>query len=453
LVVLGAVLVALSYEKRDLAAGLLHGEAVSYFAVALVTALVAVGLWWLKRRDRRKLGHRGVPLAAGGAESGPEIPRAESAARGRAGAFGPGPRDHQAVKEFERFLRTITPRLWLVPAIIVVNLAVYVAMVAKGVGPFSPSVASVLPWGANYGPKTLGGQPWRLLACMFIHFGVIHLLMNMAVLWDAGSILERIYGQARFAAIYLAAGVSGSFASLLIHPQTVSAGASGAVFGVYGALGVFLLRERGALPGAVVAQLSRFAIAFVAYNMLFSMTNSTIDAAAHVGGLLGGAAAGACLARPLVPARSPAPIVPAVIGAMALCLVAAAPMLLPKPADFAVTLTRFASDSNAILATYNGLMARAARGNLPEAEVATQLQETVVVPWSEARARISGAGRWSVSQRKFVAPLIEYSSVQERAFSLLVSALRERDEKALAQSRAYAAEADRLLEEYNKSQQ
>jgi rhomboid protease GluP len=450
LVVLGAVLLALSYKAPDLAAGLLHGEAVSYFAVALLTVLVAAGLWWLKRRDRRRLGHRDVPPHAGGADSVQEIPRAESAAPGRADAFGPGPRDHQAVKEFERFLRTITPRLWLVPAIIVVNVAVYVAMVAKGVGPFSPTVASVLLWGANYGPKTLGGQPWRLLACMFIHFGVVHLLMNMVVLWDAGRMLERIYGQARFAAIYLAAGVSGSFASLLVHPQTVSAGASGAVFGVYGALGAFLLRERGALPGAVVAQLSRFAIGFVAYNMLFSMTNSTIDAAAHVGGLLGGAAAGACLARPLVPARGPAPIGPAVIGAMALCLVAATSTLLPKPADFAGTLARFASDSNAILTTYSGLVARAARGNLPDSEVAKQLQETVVVPWREARTRIT-AERWSAKERKFVAPLIEYSSVQEQAFSSLATALREHDTKALAQSRAYAAEAERLLEKYNKS--
>jgi membrane associated rhomboid family serine protease len=311
LFVLGVLLVTLFYKLPDLATGLLHGESVSYFAVALVTALVAVGFWWLKRRDRRRIGHPDVVPAAGGGQSLPERPVAESGATGQGIVFGPGPRDHQAVVDFERFLRTITPRVWLVPAIILVNVAVYVAMVASGVAPFSPSVASVLPWGANYGPRTLGGQPWRLLTSMFIHFGAFHLLLNMVVLWDAGRLLERIYGQARFAAIYLAAGVSGSFASLLIHPQSVGAGASGAVFGVYGALGAFLLRERGALPGPVLSQLSRFAIGFVIYNMLFSMTDSTIDAAAHVGGLLGGAAAGAWLARPLVSTRRGAPRKPA----------------------------------------------------------------------------------------------------------------------------------------------
>jgi rhomboid protease GluP len=451
LVVLGAVLVALFYKVPDLAAGLLHGEAVSYFAVALVTAFVAVGLWWLKRRDRRRSGHPDLLAAAGGGKSFPESPRAESGAPDQATVFGPGPRSHKAVVEFELFLRTITPRVWLVPAIIAVNVAVYVAMVARGVAPFSPSVASVLAWGANYGPRTLGGQPWRLLTCMFLHYGAFHLLMNMAVLWDVGRLLERIYGQARFAAIYLAAGVSAGFASLLIHPQAVGAGASGAVFGVYGALGAFLLRERGALPGPVLSQLSRFAIGFVAYNMLFSMTDSTIDAAAHVGGLLGGAAAGAWLARPLVSARRLAPTSPATIGAIALCLVAAAPVLLAKPADFTGTLARFASDSAAILNTYEGLMAKAARENLQEPEVARQLQEAVVIPWSEARARISAPERWSPKERKVVASLIEYASVQEQSFSSLVTALRGHDEKALSQSRAYGAEANRLVEELNKT--
>jgi membrane associated rhomboid family serine protease len=208
-----------------------------------------------------------------------------------------------AVAEFKNFLRTVTPRLWLVPGIIGINVAVFALMVAGGVDAFAPGAEPVLRWGANFGPKTLGGEPWRLLASIFLHFGAIHLLMNMVALADAGRMVERIFGHVRFATIYLTAGLCGSAASLLVHPQVVSAGASGAVFGVYGALGGFLLRERGAIPRPVLSRLSRVALGFIGYNMLYGFTQPNIDVAAHIGGVLSGAVAGAYLSRPLAPGR------------------------------------------------------------------------------------------------------------------------------------------------------
>ncbi len=233
------------------------------------------------------------------------------------------------VAEFMLSLRTVTPDLWVVPAIVAMNVAVFVLMFATGVDAFAPDAARVLAWGANYGPKTLGGEPWRLLASMFLHFGAIHLLMNMVALVDAGRLVERIFGHARFAAVYLTAGLCGSIASLVVHPQVVSAGASGAVFGVYGALGAFLLRERGAIPRPVLSRLSRTAFGFIGYNVLYGFTQPNIDAAAHIGGALAGAVVGVYLARPLVPGpKDPARPV-TIVAATCAALIALAYLSLP----------------------------------------------------------------------------------------------------------------------------
>lgn len=205
--------------------------------------------------------------------------------------------------DFMTTLRQVTPRLWVVPAVIALNVVVFAVMVATGVDAFSPAVTDLLVWGANYGPKTLGGEPWRLLTSTFLHAGAIHLAMNMAVLADSGRIVERLYGPGRFAAIYFVAGVLGSVASMVIHPGLPSVGASGAVFGVYGALGGFLLRERGTIPPGLLKRLGRGALGFVLLNLVIGLAQPGVDLAAHVGGLIAGAGAGAALSLPLVPGR------------------------------------------------------------------------------------------------------------------------------------------------------
>ena len=88
----------------------------------------------------------------------------------------------------------------------------------------------MLDWGANFGPMTMNGQWWRLVTCMFLHFGIIHLAMNMWILWGLAQVVERLVGSTGFAIAYMASGIAGSIASLAWYPVGVSAGASGAVF-------------------------------------------------------------------------------------------------------------------------------------------------------------------------------------------------------------------------------
>ncbi|MEJ7610097.1 MAG: rhomboid family intramembrane serine protease [Ferruginibacter sp.] len=100
-----------------------------------------------------------------------------------------------------------------------------------------------IKWGSNYGPLTLSGDPWRLITNVFIHFGIIHLAMNMYCLYIIGSYLEPMLGKTKFITAYLCTGILASLTSLWWHNESVnSAGASGAVFGLYGLFWRCLLR-------------------------------------------------------------------------------------------------------------------------------------------------------------------------------------------------------------------
>ena len=195
-------------------------------------------------------------------------------------------------------LRQRVPRVRVSQFLIGVNLAVFVAMLASGAGLWHSSNGVQLAWGANFGPATQDGEWWRLGTAMFLHFGVLHLLMNMWALWDAGQLVERMYGPLRFAVIYLLGGVAGNLFSLVSHHgQAVSGGASGAIFGLYGALLVYLWRERKILHPHEFRWLFWGASGFSVVIVIVGLLIPGIDNAAHIGGFLTGLVSGVGLAR------------------------------------------------------------------------------------------------------------------------------------------------------------
>ena len=199
-------------------------------------------------------------------------------------------------------LRQRVPRVRVSQFLIGVNLAVFVAMLASGAGLWHSSNGVQLAWGANFGPATQDGEWWRLGTAMFLHFGVLHLLMNMWALWDAGQLVERMYGPLRFAVIYLLGGVAGNLFSLVSHHgQAVSGGASGAIFGLYGALLVCLWRERKNLHPHEFRWLFWGASGFSVVIVIVGLLIPGIDNAAHIGGFLTGLLSGVGLARSLQP--------------------------------------------------------------------------------------------------------------------------------------------------------
>lgn len=185
--------------------------------------------------------------------------------------------------------------LWPVTATIVgINLAIYVAFAAgslilKQGSPMDFDARLLLRWGADYGPYTLDGQWWRLFTSMWLHGGLIHVAANMYGLWGFGGITERIYGRGRYALIYLATGIASSIASVAWHANpTISVGASGAIFGVVGALVWPFYRKRLKLPPPVMNSMFRNIVMVIIVNLIIGASVPVIDNAAHVGGLAAG---------------------------------------------------------------------------------------------------------------------------------------------------------------------
>jgi rhomboid protease GluP len=190
-------------------------------------------------------------------------------------------------------------------AILGINVAVFVAMTLSGVSPLDPTGQQLVDWGANFGPYTIGGQWWRLLTCVFVHIGIPHIALNMWCLWGLGRLAESVYDRWTFGAVYLITGVAASVASLAWNPIGVSAGASGAIFGIAGALISAFYVGEFSLPKAVVSGLLMSVLKFAGYNLVLGAFLGHTDNAAHVGGLGSGLILGALIAR-LAPQRDEA---------------------------------------------------------------------------------------------------------------------------------------------------
>lgn len=190
---------------------------------------------------------------------------------------------------------------WRAPvtlALLATNVLVFITMLGFGAGLWHTSNTVQLTWGANFGPATQDGQWWRLATALFLHFGVVHLALNMWALWDVGRLVEQLYGRWRFALLYLASGVFGNLLSLVLQGnRAVSGGASGAVFSLYGALLVFLWRERNHVQRHEFRWLFGAAIVFTVVTLGMGLVIPGIDNAAHIGGLVCGAVLAQLLAR------------------------------------------------------------------------------------------------------------------------------------------------------------
>jgi len=180
-----------------------------------------------------------------------------------------------------------TEGYFITPILININILIFIAMLISGVDILMPENQSLLDWGANFRILTLEGQWWRLFTSCFLHIGILHLLFNMYALLYIGLLLEPYLGKTRFLAAYLISGIAASVTSLWWYDLTISAGASGAIFGMYG---VFLaLLTTNLLDKSVKKALLTSIGIFVGYNILNGLNeNSGIDNAAHIGGLLSG---------------------------------------------------------------------------------------------------------------------------------------------------------------------
>lgn len=145
---------------------------------------------------------------------------------------------------------------------------------------------------------SLGGQYYRFLTAMFLHGSITHIAFNAWALYSIGSEIEQMYGRTRFLAIYFLAGFAGGVASYAANPSP-SVGASGAIFGLFGALGVFFQLSRNLFGGMARQQIGSV-VFMILINLGLGFTVPLIDNSAHIGGLVGGALVAWLLAPRLV---------------------------------------------------------------------------------------------------------------------------------------------------------
>ena len=177
------------------------------------------------------------------------------------------------------------PLRWVNLLIIAVNILVFAVMEFLG---STQDAGLMLEWGAAYTPLILEGQWCRLFSSMFLHFGLGHLFNNMLLLLFMGDLLEKLVGKWRYLLIYLGSGLAGNLLSLFWELRTgdmyVSAGASGAIFGVVGGVLVLVLKNRGRVQDVTVRRLGFMVLLTIYYGFQTVGVNN----AAHIGGLLGG---------------------------------------------------------------------------------------------------------------------------------------------------------------------
>lgn len=167
-------------------------------------------------------------------------------------------------------------------SLIFICILVFILMYVLGNG--STDNYTLLVFGANVDILTKNGDYYRLFTSMFLHIGILHLLCNMYSLYIIGKEVENVFGKVKYLIIYLLSGIAGSILSLAFNHNTICAGASGAIFGLLGALLYFGYYYRTYLG----ATLTRSIIPVIVLNLIIGFTSSGIDNAAHIGGLVGG---------------------------------------------------------------------------------------------------------------------------------------------------------------------
>src|SRR5436190_13471698 len=171
-------------------------------------------------------------------------------------------------------------------ALIAINVAAFLAEIGTGASlGFGSGGGSVIRHAALYGPAVANGDWWRIVTAGFLHAGIIHIALNMYVLFILGTLLEPGIGTPRFLGVYFVSLLAGSFGALLLSPNELTVGASGAIFGVMSAAFV-IARHRG------IEQLASQIGFFIIINLFFTVGVSGISVGGHLGGLVGGALCG-----------------------------------------------------------------------------------------------------------------------------------------------------------------
>jgi membrane associated rhomboid family serine protease len=361
------------------------------------------------------------------------------------------------LSQFRATLSAITPYAFVTPTIVLVNVAVFAALSLSTGTILLPDVETMVQWGANFAPLTTTGQWWRLVTSMFLHFGILHLAVNMWVLWAVGRLVERIVGNAAFAVAYLTAGFLGSVASVLWNTGVVSAGASGAVFGVFGLLIGFLLLHRKSIPWKALNEHRNAALVFLALNLIFGFGLGVfgikgIDMAAHVGGLIAGFGCGLLLSQEISPQATMTRWVRTVaLTAVALVVCGASVYFLPDAGAMnrstTAEISKITADVNQLdrraQSTYQATVAQYEQRRISPAEAQWQIERDIVADYVDLQATLDEVGHLRAGQQRHLERLRNYLQLRKEGWSLAAQAIGNNDvsKRIAAEAKFKAAKA------------
>jgi rhomboid protease GluP len=362
------------------------------------------------------------------------------------------------VMAFADALRRMDARSPVTLALIAINVAVFLAMAAAGAGILESNPDVHVKWGSNLVPVTVGGEWWRLGTSMFLHFGIVHLLVNMWVLYANGRLVERMFGSARYLLLYVFAGLLGSLASAAWHPATNSAGASGAIFGVLGGMMAFLVAKKSRVPREVLQAQARSIAVFAVYNIAFGLAYPGIDNAAHLGGAVGGFLVGLLLARPLTPEARAEPQVLLLAGitvAAALVLYGSATLVESlrsrmSPEDrYVAGRVWFEYHEGRTLDRFHALVAAAGEDEAAETQLAAKIEADVIPVYAEAARRLAWNGPVATPEDRLRSQVARYVSLRHEGISTYVQGLRSHARARQDAAAGLMREADALAQAIN----
>lgn len=353
------------------------------------------------------------------------------------------PEGAQSKADTEAFARFLADggRPYVTLTLIGTNLLVFVLCGLGGAGWMTGNPARLIELGGNFSTATTGGDWWRLASAMFLHSGLLHMAMNMACLWDSGRVTEHIFGRWRFLLIYVVAGLVGSIASINWQLESVSVGASGAVFGIYAALAAALALNHELLPPSVTKRLRSGAIVFILFTLLSGIGKVGIDNAAHLGGLVAGAILGAGFA---------------LRGRRSIAALAVVASLFSIASVRAVELAAPVRDELAFRQFLNTFVVEEARlndqaksrltniGNLAPQEIVERIDHELLPGWVALDQKIASLDKVGERSRKFRDPLAEFIHLRRDALETMRDGLLTNDAQRVTSAIQKVEQANKI---------
>jgi membrane associated rhomboid family serine protease len=324
---------------------------------------------------------------------------------------------------FDEFLRARTG--WPVVTLLLVaaNVVTFVCMIFGRGALGDPQ--TLIDWGGSVAPRTANGEWWRLITSLFVHAGALHLLATIAGLVPLGVILERAVGRVAFATTYLAAGVLAGIVNLwTTSPTTVTTGASGAIFGLYGLLlasipyAVFSPPEVP-IPFVLLKRIAAAAGPFLLYNLVTDHVGTAAELAGLGVGFVGGLFVARGVTREKPPVRRAALVMTA-----ALAIAAGAGVPLRGIVDVRPEIARVAAVEERTAGVYEAALAKFRRGRISMRELAQTIDRTIVPDLQAVHTRLKEVRGVPLEQTPLVTAAEEYLALREQSWRYRADGLR-----------------------------